>query len=174
MVAALTTLEAWRPVLMTVPLKLAAPGRRLLFIPTALLAGTMLLSACSSSATPSTGSTASSSTSASSSSGGAATGAPVVRTSPVASSASPIGASASASPVAAGSKVNPNTASIPDIQAALEANGVPNAARWAREVDEYKPYPADDPNMAKLRQNLAKYNPAPDVVDKIVASLAPA
>jgi hypothetical protein len=38
-------------------------------------------------------------------------------------------------------------------------------------VDEYRPYPTDDPNMAKLRQNLAKYNPAPDVVEKIVASL---
>jgi hypothetical protein len=67
--------------------------------------------------------------------------------------------------------VNANTASIDQIQRALDANGVPNAARWAREVDEYRPYPTNDPSMAKLRQELAKYNPAPDVVDKIVASL---
>ncbi|MFN8633319.1 MAG: hypothetical protein U0893_05640 [Chloroflexota bacterium] len=59
-----------------------------------------------------------------------------------------------------------------EIQAALEANGVPNAARWAREVDEYRPYPTDDPGFAKLRRELAKYNPAPDVVEKIVASLS--
>jgi hypothetical protein len=80
---------------------------------------------------------------------------------------------ASASPATI-RKVNPNTASIPEIQQALESAGVPNAARWAREVDEYKPYPADDPSMAKLRQNLAKYNPAPDVVEKIISALSPA
>jgi hypothetical protein len=69
-------------------------------------------------------------------------------------------------------KVNPNNASIAEIQQALESAGVPNAARWAREVDEYKPYPTDDPSFAKLRQNLAKYNPAPDVVEKIISALS--
>ena len=42
----------------------------------------------------------------------------------------------------------------------------------AREVDEYRPYSATDANLTKLRQNLAKYNPAPGVVDKIVATLS--
>jgi hypothetical protein len=37
---------------------------------------------------------------------------------------------------------------------------------------EYRPYPTDDPALTKLRQELAKYNPGPDVVDKIVAVLA--
>jgi hypothetical protein len=36
---------------------------------------------------------------------------------------------------------------------------------------EYRPYPTDDPSLTKLRQELAKYNPGPDVVDKIVAVL---
>jgi hypothetical protein len=67
--------------------------------------------------------------------------------------------------------VNANTASRDEIQRALEAAGVPNAARWAGEVVEYRPYPTDDPSFAKLRQELAKYNPGPDVVDKIVGAL---
>lgn len=37
---------------------------------------------------------------------------------------------------------------------------------------EYRPYPENDPNMAKLRQELAKYNPAAGVVDQIIATLS--
>ena len=44
---------------------------------------------------------------------------------------------------------------------------------WAREVEEYRPYATDDPTFASLRKNLAKYNPAPDVLQKILASLSP-
>lgn len=69
-------------------------------------------------------------------------------------------------------KVNANTASVAELTAAFEAAGIANAARWAREVEEYRPYPADDPTFAKLRSNLAKYNPAPGVVDQIVATLS--
>jgi DNA uptake protein ComE-like DNA-binding protein len=68
-------------------------------------------------------------------------------------------------------KVNANTASEAEIQQALEAAGVSSAARWAREVAEYRPYPTDDPSFAKLRQELAKYNPGPGVVDMIVSTL---
>lgn len=68
-------------------------------------------------------------------------------------------------------KANANGASQSDIQLALDAAGVPNPANWAREVVEYRPYPTDDPNLTKLRQNLAKYNPGPGVVDKIVSAL---
>jgi hypothetical protein len=39
-------------------------------------------------------------------------------------------------------------------------------------VQEYRPYPTNDPTFAKLRQNLAKYNPGPGVVDAIVATLS--
>jgi ABC-type enterochelin transport system substrate-binding protein len=73
---------------------------------------------------------------------------------------------------ATGSKtVDANTASVAEIAAALEANGVDNADRWAREVEEYRPYPTDDPTFAKLRDELGKYNPSAETVDQIVASL---
>jgi uncharacterized protein YggE len=72
---------------------------------------------------------------------------------------------------AATKKVSANNASIADLTAAFEAAGISNAARWAREVDEYRPYP-NDPNLPKLRQELAKYNPGPGVVDQIVATLS--
>ena len=86
-------------------------------------------------------------------------------------SASPAPAAAAASPAAV-QKVNANTASVAELQRAFEAAGISNAARWAREVEEYRPYPTDDPSFAKLRRELAKYNPGPGVVDQIVATLA--
>jgi competence protein ComEA len=67
-------------------------------------------------------------------------------------------------------KVNANTASVDQLQAAFEAAGVTNADRWAREVAEYRPYDAD-PTWAQLRQELGKYNIAPDVLEKIIAVL---
>jgi hypothetical protein len=70
------------------------------------------------------------------------------------------------------SKVSANSASIEDLQRAFEAAGIPNAARWAREVDEYRPYDTADPNFGKLRRELAKYNPAAGVVDRIIATLS--
>lgn len=70
-------------------------------------------------------------------------------------------------------KVSANTASEGDIAAALKAAGVSNSDRWAEEVVEYRPYPADDPNLGKLRDNLAKYNPGQETVDKIVSALTP-
>lgn len=87
------------------------------------------------------------------------------------STTQPAEASASQSPT--GEKVSANTASDSEIEAALSAAGVPNAARWAHEVVEYRPYPADDPDLKKLRDNLAKYNPGEETVDKIVSALTP-
>jgi hypothetical protein len=69
-------------------------------------------------------------------------------------------------------KPNANTASRAEMTTAFTAAGISNAARWAMEVEEYRPYPTNDPNMAKLRQNLAKYNPGPGVVDSIIAALS--
>jgi len=94
------------------------------------------------------------------------------------------GASASSSPTTSsaaaatatsqpGAKVSANTASESDIASALSSAGVSNAERWAKEVVEYRPYPADDPNMTKLRDNFAKYNPGQETVDKIVSALTP-
>lgn len=73
----------------------------------------------------------------------------------------------------AGEKVSANTASEDEIAQALTAAGVSNPGRWAEEVVEYRPYPADDPDLAKLRQNLAKYNPGQATTDKIVSALRP-
>jgi hypothetical protein len=70
-------------------------------------------------------------------------------------------------------KVSANTASESEITAALQAAGVDNAARWTREVMEYRPYPANDPKLTSLRDNLAKYNPGQETVDKIVSVLTP-
>jgi hypothetical protein len=70
-----------------------------------------------------------------------------------------------------GGTVDANEASIDELSAAFEAAGIPNAARWAREVDEYRPYPTDDPGFAKLRQELSKYNPSDEVLEQILAEL---
>lgn len=76
-------------------------------------------------------------------------------------------------PAAPAGKVSATTASEQDIVRALTAAGVPTPGRWADEIIEYRPYPAGDPTLAKLRQNLAKENPPPGVVDKIVSALTP-
>lgn len=73
---------------------------------------------------------------------------------------------------AATGTVSANNATIAELTAAFEAAGISNASRWAREVDEYRPYPDDDPDLPKLRGELAKYNPGPGVVDAIVATLS--
>jgi competence protein ComEA len=67
-------------------------------------------------------------------------------------------------------QVNANTASVDELQAAFAAAGISNADRWAREVAEYRPYPSD-PSWAQLRQELSKYNIAPDVLEKIITVL---
>lgn len=105
---------------------------------------------------------------------------PAAAAKPAATTAAPAAAAtnapaAAAKPTGAAStvrKVNANTASIAEIQAALEAAGVSNAARWAREVDEYRPYAATDTNFTKLRGELTKYNPTADTVEKIISALS--
>jgi hypothetical protein len=100
----------------------------------------------------------------------AARGGPATGSSAAAPSAT-ASATSSSSAAVAGQKVNANTASLAELQQAFEAAGISNAARWAREVEEYRPSPTNDPSFAKLRQELAKYNPAPGVVDRIVSTL---
>jgi hypothetical protein len=65
--------------------------------------------------------------------------------------------------------VSANDASESDLVTAFETAGIPNAEKWAEEVMEYRPY--DEPTFAKLRDELAKYNPGPGVVDKIISTL---
>ncbi len=64
-----------------------------------------------------------------------------------------------------------NNATTEELEAGFEGAGIGNARQWAREIEEYRPYPEDDPDMAKLRRELAKYNPGPGVVDAIIALL---
>jgi hypothetical protein len=73
-------------------------------------------------------------------------------------------------PASAGGKVNINDASTGELEKAFKAAGVSNARRWAQEVDEYRPYPTD-PDFAKLRQELGKYNIDPAVLQKIIDTL---
>jgi hypothetical protein len=84
-------------------------------------------------------------------------------------SASPATTAPAGAAGAGGAKVSANDASESDLVAAFEAAGVPNAEKWAEEVMEYRPY--DEPTFAKLREELAKYNPGPGVVDKIISTL---
>jgi hypothetical protein len=70
-------------------------------------------------------------------------------------------------------KVSANTASEDAIAAALKAAGVASPKRWAAEVVEYRPYAINDVGLAKLRENLAKYNPAQKTLDQILSTLLP-
>ncbi len=67
--------------------------------------------------------------------------------------------------------VDANTATIEELTAAFEAAGIDQAERWAREVDEYRPYDTSDPTFASLRQELSKYNPSEEVLEAIIATL---
>jgi guanyl-specific ribonuclease Sa len=78
---------------------------------------------------------------------------------------------AAASAASDSTKASANNATAAQLQAALEAAGVPNASTWVREVQEYRPYPTDDPTFAKLKSNLAKYNPSADTLSRILAAL---
>ena len=69
-------------------------------------------------------------------------------------------------------KASANNATAAQLQAAFEAGGVSNASRWVVEVQEYRPYPTDDPSFAKLKSNLAKYNPSADTLSRILAALS--
>jgi len=69
--------------------------------------------------------------------------------------------------------VSANTAMAGELVAALEAAGVANADRWAREIMEYRPYDAADPTLQHLQDELAKYNPDPATLAAILSVLEP-
>jgi hypothetical protein len=106
---------------------------------------------------------------------GGSTSTPSTGSAPSASATSSATTGSGTGPTASASagKVSANTASEDEIAAALERAGVSNPERWAEEVVEYRPYPADDPNLTELRENLAKYNPGQETTDKIVSALVP-
>lgn len=96
-----------------------------------------------------------------------------VTTTPGATQSTATATSAASPAMAATGKVSANTASEAEIASALAAAGVPNADRWAREVTEYRPYPTDDPTLAKLQDNLAKYQPDAATLQAILSALEP-
>lgn len=79
---------------------------------------------------------------------------------------------AAATAASATTKASANNATAAQLQAAFEAAGVPNASRWVIEVQEYRPYPTDDASFAKLKNNLAKYNPSADTLSRILGALS--
>ena len=93
----------------------------------------------------------------------------VTTVTPAATSAS---AATAATASSTATKASANNATAAQLQAAFEAGGVPNASRWVVEVQEYRPYPVDDPTLAKLKSNLAKYNPSADTLSRILAALS--
>ena len=104
--------------------------------------------------------------------GGSTTSSGTAPSAPAAATPNSAGSAGSA-PASTGTKVSANTASEDEIATALESAGVSNPERWAEEVVEYRPYPADDENLTVLRDNLAKYNPGQETTDKIVSALTP-
>ncbi len=45
-------------------------------------------------------------------------------------------------------ELSANDATEAELVSAFEAAGITNASQWAHEVEEYRPYPADDPDFA--------------------------
>jgi hypothetical protein len=151
---------------------LRGPGR-LVAAGTATVA--ILLAACSGSGSGGSGSGSSGSTggTTSSTAPSAATSSSDAGSSASTSMAPGGSATAAGGATTASAKVSANTASEDEIKAALSAAGVKNASKWADEVVEYRPYPADDANLQKLQDNLAKYNPDPDTLQGILSALKP-
>jgi hypothetical protein len=122
----------------------------------ALLAATVALAACGGAANSPTANTA----------------VPSPTTAAAATATPGATSTAAATTSATPAKASANNATAAQLLAAFEAGGVPNASRWVREVEEYRPYPADDPSFAKLKSNLAKYNPSADTLSRILAALS--
>lgn len=78
--------------------------------------------------------------------------------------------SASGAATASGQTADANNASTDDIAKALQAHGVPNADRWAKEIEEYRPYTSGD-MATKLGQELGKYGVDQQTLANILASL---
>lgn len=81
------------------------------------------------------------------------------------------GSEATTAPAAG--KVSANNASEDEIVAALEGAGVEDAAEWAEEIVEYRPYADQAELEEKLTEELAKYNPSQETLDGIFSVLVP-
>ncbi|MCA0435842.1 MAG: hypothetical protein M9891_18180 [Austwickia sp.] len=149
------------------PKRCVPTGRRTGLAVVAVAAG-LALSACSSGSASNTASSVANSAGAAASS---AASAAATNASSAATGASSAASSALAGSTAQdGAKVNANTASAAEIAAALDKAGVANAQRWAREIEEYRPYTAAD-MPDKLGKELGKYGIDRGTLDKILATL---
>ncbi len=159
---------------------MTSPRKSLVAVTLALTAA-LTFSACGDNASETASNAASVASNAASEAGDAASGAADKASSAVSGAADKASsaasdatddtsAAASGSGTVAGDKVDPNTASADEITAALEKAGVSNAAKWAKEIEEYKPYQAD--TMAdKLKSQLGKYGADAQTVQKIISVL---
>jgi hypothetical protein len=138
--------------------RILRPLRRGALVLAGLLAAGSFVAGCSSDPTTTAGNAPS-------------TSAAVTTTAAGATATTSSGNTATTAASRAGTKVNANAASSAEIQKALEDAGVPNAARWTKEVLEYRPYPSDDPTLATLKKELQKYNPSADTLAKILGAL---
>ena len=82
----------------------------------------------------------------------------------------PVASAPSSGTTGATVRINANAASQAELEAAFATAGISDAARWAREVAEYRPYKVD-PTWAQLRQQLGKYDIDPAVLERIIALL---
>jgi hypothetical protein len=80
---------------------------------------------------------------------------------------------ASGSAASTATRVSANSASMDELVAALEGAGVTAADRWADEIVEYRPYDAGDATLAKLQDELVKYDPSPETLAGILSVLEP-
>jgi len=137
---------SWDVLLMAIPFTEKAD---MTYVRTALIAATVALFAC-----------------------GGAAAAPGPNATAAATIATPAASPAATGTATSTTKASANNATAAQLQTALEAAGVPNASRWVIEVQEYRPYPVDDPSFAKLKSQLTKYNPSADTLSRILAALS--
>jgi len=81
--------------------------------------------------------------------------------------------SAAPGPAGASQRVTVAESSIPDLAAALSANGVSDPENWAKIIKAGEPYPPGDPGQQKLRQILAQFKADSDTTAKITNALVP-
>jgi hypothetical protein len=79
--------------------------------------------------------------------------------------------SAAPGPAGAHQRTSIADASVQDISAALEANGVPDAQHWSKVVMDNGPYAREDANQTRLRSVLQRYGADGPTVDKITNAL---
>jgi len=68
-------------------------------------------------------------------------------------------------------KVSANHAGVAAMTLTFQATGVSDARRWARRVEQQRPYPESDPSFAALRARLAPFHPSAATMERIVSAL---